>query len=41
MQEPVHLSTADRVTAALLLTIIGGFVDAIGWLTLLRSSPPT
>jgi len=34
MPEPVHLSTADRILAALLLTIVGGFVDAIGWITL-------
>ena len=36
MQEPVHLITPHRIAAALLLTGIGGFVDAIGWLTLLE-----
>jgi len=36
MQEPVHLSTPDRIALALLLTSVGGFVDAIGWITLLQ-----
>ncbi len=34
MPKPVHLSSSDRVVAALLLTATGGFVDAIGWLSL-------
>ena len=34
MHEPAHLTSADRITAALLLTAVGGFVDAIGWLSL-------
>ncbi len=34
MPEPFHLSTGDRILAALLLTIVGGFVDAIGWISL-------
>ena len=36
MSESVHLSSSGRIRAALLLTSIGGFVDAIGWLTLLQ-----
>lgn len=36
MEDSVHLSTPDRMTAALLLTVIGGFVDAIGWITLVE-----
>lgn len=36
MEDSVHLSTPDRMTAALLLTSIGGFVDAIGWITLVE-----
>ena len=36
MQEPVVFSTPDRMTAALLLTSIGGFADAIGWITLVE-----
>lgn len=34
MPQPVHLSPANRILSALLLTAVGGFVDAIGWLSL-------
>jgi uncharacterized membrane protein YoaK (UPF0700 family) len=34
MPAPVHLTTSGRILAALLLTLVGGFVDAIGWITL-------
>ena len=36
MPNTVHLGPANRTVTALLLTGVGGFVDAIGWLTLLQ-----
>ncbi len=36
MPDTVHLGPAHRTATALLLTSVGGFVDAIGWLTLLQ-----
>lgn len=36
MPDTVHLGPAHRTVTALLLTAVGGFVDAIGWLTLLQ-----
>jgi len=36
MPDTVHLGPANRTVTALLLTSVGGFVDAIGWLTLLE-----
>jgi len=36
MQEQVHFGTPSRITASMLLTSVGGFVDAIGWITLLQ-----
>lgn len=34
MYDSPQLSTPDKILAALLLTAIGGFVDAIGWISL-------
>ena len=36
MTQPIHLSPIDRRITALLLTSIGGFVDAVGWIALLQ-----
>lgn len=34
MDRTLPSSTADKVAAALLLTLIGGYVDAVGWISL-------
>ncbi len=36
MSQSIGLSPANRLTTALLLTSVGGFVDAIGWIALLQ-----
>lgn len=36
MAEEVQLSTADKLMAALLLTSVGGFVDAVGYISLFQ-----
>ena len=36
MPDTVHLGPANRTATALALTAVGGFVDAIGWITLLE-----
>jgi len=36
MSEDIQLSTADKVVTALLLTSVGGFVDAVGYISLFQ-----
>jgi uncharacterized membrane protein YoaK (UPF0700 family) len=36
MPQSISHSPANRLTTALLLTSVGGFVDAIGWIALLE-----
>ena len=36
MSEEIQLSTADKFIAALLLTAVGGFVDAVGYISLFQ-----